>query len=62
MTGRKAAYRTIKNFTQKVNDEEEVMDEFQPPLTRARKRARKELKPENQAIVFSIYVLFFFKF
>ncbi|CAG8611715.1 4759_t:CDS:10, partial [Diversispora eburnea] len=50
VTGRKAAYRTIKNFTQKVNDEEEVMDEFQPPLTRARKRARKELKPENQAI------------
>ncbi|RHZ86810.1 hypothetical protein Glove_44g34 [Diversispora epigaea] len=43
-------YRTIKNFTQKVNDEEEDMDEFQSPLKRAKKRARKELKPENQTI------------
>lgn len=31
VAGRISAYNTIKNFTIKINDEEEALNEFQPP-------------------------------
>ncbi|CAG8479979.1 3884_t:CDS:10 [Acaulospora morrowiae] len=45
--GRNSAYETIKNFVKKINDEEETLDEFQPPSKRF-KEDEQSHTPENK--------------
>ncbi|CAB4422428.1 unnamed protein product [Rhizophagus irregularis] len=46
VAGRISAYNTIKNFTIKINDEEEALNEFQPPSN----DKSKPQTPENKII------------
>ena len=48
VTGRISAYNTIKNFTRKINVEEEALNEFQPPSKRAKNDDPEQLRTPNR--------------
>ncbi|CAI2175007.1 8770_t:CDS:2, partial [Funneliformis geosporum] len=47
-SGRISAYNTIKNFTRKINDEEEALNEFQPPSKRVKNDDLEQQRTPNR--------------
>jgi len=52
VAGRISAYKTIQNFTRKIKDEEEDLNEFRPPSKRAKNdKAEQPQTRENKIII-----------
>ena len=51
MVGRTSAYNTIKNFTRKINSEEEDLNEFQPPSKKVKNDEPKQPQTAENEII-----------